>query len=241
MIPYKAISIDDESSAHDALSVLLNDVPDVELTRTFTSPVLALSALQNDHYDLLFLDIAMPEVGGLDILRALRQTPVTVLLTARVEHALLAFELGVRDYLLKPLSAERLYRCLEHLRPLLQAAKAAAPNRAPARLSIKCGTAHRLIDPAAIQRIEAAGNFSVVHTIGEEIFASETIKELERRLAPFDFMRIHKSHLVNTSVISSICAAGLTLRNGFVLPIGRAYRLAVSDTLRTVSFDRSNR
>jgi DNA-binding LytR/AlgR family response regulator len=232
MIRFKAVSVDDEPSAHEALRSILTGAPDIELARTFTSPVQAVSALTSAHCDLLFLDVAMPEMSGLDFLRALADPPVTVLLTARVEHALVAFELGVRDYLLKPVSAQRLHRCLEHIRPLLWAARGESAVKSPPRLSIRCGNEHRLVDPMQTSRIEAEGNFSVVHTREGNIFASEAMKELERRLTPLGFLRIHRSHLVNMRFIRAISAVDVTLHDGLVLPTGRAYRAAVMDALR---------
>lgn len=232
MIRFKAASVDDEPAAHEALRALLADVPDIDLATTCVSPRHALSVLASEPHDLLFLDVSMPELSGLDFLRALANPPVTVLLTAHVEHALVAFDLGVRDYLLKPVSKQRLHRCLEHIRPLLSAARADSAVKAPPRLSIRCGNAHRLIDIAQTQRIEAAGNFSLVYTEEERIFASEALKDLERRLTPFGFVRIHKSHLVNMRFIRSIFASDVGLGNDLLLPLGRAYRAAAVDALR---------
>ncbi|GAA0706592.1 LytR/AlgR family response regulator transcription factor [Dokdonella soli] len=232
MSRFKAVSVDDEPSAHEALRALLKNVSDIELAATWTSPSRALSALGAERPDLLFLDVAMAEMSGLDFLRALADPPVTVLLTAHMEHALSAFELGVRDYLLKPVSAQRLYRCLDHIRPLLLAARTESTVKTPARLSIKCGSAHRLVDPARTLRIEAAGNFSIVYTGDEQVFASEAMKELERRLTPFGFVRIHKSHLVNMRFIRSISATDVRLHDGLLLPTGRAYRAAMTDAVR---------
>jgi two-component system LytT family response regulator len=155
-----------------------------------------------------------------------------VLLTAHVEHALTAYDLGVRDYLLKPVSATRLHRCLKHIRPLL-VARTDRETIAPARIAIRCGNGHTLVDPLRTIRVDAAGNFSVVHEDGREFFASETMKELERRLAPFGFLRIHKSHLVNRRFIRTISAADLQLVNGSVVPVGRAYRAALADACAT--------
>ncbi len=230
MMRFKAASLDDEPNAHIVLRALLADVPDIVLERTFTAPYEALAALNQQPCELLFLDVAMP-VSGLDFLRALTHPPITVLLTASMEHALAAFELGVRDYLLKPVSGQRLQRCLENIRPLLLAARSGTAIGAPARLPVRCGNEHCLIDITKTPRIEASGNFSIVYTERDAIFASEPMKELERRLAPLGFVRIHKSHLVNRVYIRRIGASEVVLRDGLTLPIGRAYRLAVADAL----------
>ncbi|MBA8888301.1 two-component system LytT family response regulator [Dokdonella fugitiva] len=227
---FRVASVDDEPRAHEALRALLADVGDIDLVATYTSAHAAAAGLAACPCDLLFLDVAMPRMDGLALLRTLADPPVTVLLTAHVDHAMAAFDLGVRDYLLKPVSAERLQRCLERIRPLLLAARDGA-GRAPARLSIKCGTAHRLIDPARTTHIDADGNFTVVHAGGEAIFASEPMKDLERRLAPFGFVRVHKSHLVNTRAIRATRAYDLVLDDGSTVPTGRAYRAALDQRI----------
>jgi DNA-binding LytR/AlgR family response regulator len=230
MSPFKTISVDDEPSAHQVLKILLKNTVDIEISATFTSPQGALAALRAERYELLFLDISMPEMSGLELLRSLDAPPVTVLMTAHVEHAFTAFELGVRDYLLKPVAVQRLALCLENIRPLLLAGRVDSSSRAPAMLSIKCGTLHRLIDPLRTLRVEAAGNFSTVHLEHETVFASESMKELERRLAPCGFIRIHKSHLVNMRYLRAISSTEATLQGGAKLPIGRAYRVGIEPT-----------
>ena len=231
MSPFKTMSVDDEPSAHQALKILLKDTIDVEIDATFTSPQCALVALRAERYELLFLDISMPEMSGLELLRSLDAPPVTVLMTARVEHALTAFELGVRDYLLKPVAAQRLALCLENIRPLLLAGRANSSSHVPARLSIKCGTLHRLIDPLRTLRVEGAGNFSIVYVEHETVFASESMKEVERRLAPCGFVRIHKSHLVNIRYLRAMSGTEVHLEGDVTLPIGRAYRVALTNAV----------
>jgi DNA-binding LytR/AlgR family response regulator len=222
---FRAFSIDDERGAANALRALLKETPDVALAASFTAAAQALPEIAAGNCDLLFLDVAMPGMTGLQFLRSLDNPPVTVLVTAHAGHALDAFELGVRDYLLKPVSAERLAQCLDRVRPLLGAARQGGP-RAPMRLSIKLGNGYRLVDPMRVIRVEAAGNFSTVHTDEGAIFASEPLKDLQERLSPFGFERIHKSHLLSMRFVSSVSANEVRLSEGSVLPLGRAYRAA---------------
>jgi DNA-binding LytR/AlgR family response regulator len=232
MSPFKTMSVDDEPSAHQALKILMKNTVDFEISATFTSPKSALAALKRERYELLFLDISMQEMSGLELLRSLEAPPVTVLMTARVEHALTAFELGVRDYLLKPVAVQRLALCLENVRPLLLAGRANSSSSVLAKLSIKCGTLHRLIDPMRTLRVEGAGNFSTVYLEHETVFASESMKELERRLAPCGFVRIHKSHLVNIRYLRAMSGTEVNLEGDVTLPIGRAYRVALIDAVK---------
>lgn len=235
MKPFRAISVDDEPRAHDVLSSLIADVSDVVLETCCTSPLEALQILRAEPHDLLFLDVSMPAMNGLDFLRSLEAPPVTILLTAHAEYAITAFELGVRDYLLKPLSATRLEQCLNNVRPLLTAARNDASGTVPARLSVKIGTQHQLIDPRQVSAINADGNFSVICVDGERIFASESMKELEHRLTPFGFVRVHKSHLVNAMSIVSASTHEVCLEDGTRVPVGRAYKEAVAAALADIT------
>jgi DNA-binding LytR/AlgR family response regulator len=229
---YSAICVDDEPGAHHALLALLGAVPDIDVVATCTSAAQAHEAIRVHEPDLLLLDIEMPRRSGIDLLRTLSNAPVVVLLTAHRHYALEAFELGVRDYLLKPVSARRLQACLSNVRPLLAARRLAPAGGPPARLAVKAGLRRVLIDPSQVSRIDADGGFSTIHEGERRIFASESMKDLQQRLAPFGFVRTHKSHLVNARRVRSIDAHEVLLDNGFRVPIGRAYRAAVVEALQ---------
>ena len=229
MMRYRAISLDDEAGAHGVLRQLIHRIPQLELVACHTSAADARQTLTAEPIDLLFLDIAMPEINGLDFLRSLSNPPLTILLTAYGDFALEAFQLGVRDYLLKPLSHERLQRCLAHVMPLLEAGR--RQEQPQARLAVKVGKGHRLFDPLRVSHITAEGNFSVMWTDGERVLVSEPLKELAKRLLPLGFMRVHKSHVVNKTCVSSYSAGEIILTNGETVPMGRLYKAAVVEAL----------
>ena len=232
MKPFSAISVDDEPGAHHVLASLLHSVAEIELVEHFTSPVVAREALASLHCELLFLDVSMPGLSGLELLRSLPTPPVTVLLTAHVEYAIESFELGVRDYLLKPVSPARLQVCLENIRPLLCAAREMPGATLPERLAIKTGLERKLIDPREITHIEADGNFCIVHAVGKRIYASQSMKELDSHLGAFGFLRVHKSWLVNVRHVRYVAHNAVGVGEGITVPIGRAYRPAVSKELQ---------
>ena len=218
-----ALSLDDEPGAHRVLEALIRDIPELTLKAGCTDPDDAAHHLASGEVDLLFLDVAMPRINGLDFLRGLNDPPVTVLITAHESYAMDAFRLGVRDYMLKPVSSERLHRCLEHVTPLLKRSAKAA------RLAVKQGSGHYLFDPGEVGHIEAAGNFSLIHLGDDEVMVSEPLKDLEVRLAPFGFIRIHKSHLVNGARIERILTNEVRLIDGLKAPLGRMYKQALAD------------
>lgn len=231
MTRFRALGIDDEPAAHEVLRALLRDHPDIDLAACCASAEAARDALSGSTFDLVFLDVAMPSASGFALLRSLARRPLTVMITAHAQHALEAFDLGVRDYLLKPVSAQRMALCLERVRPLLAAARLSPHEGVPQRLAVKCGSTQRLVDPRRVRRVEAAGNFCEIHGDGERVFASEAMKDLEQRLAMFGFVRVHKSHLVNPRCVRSTGANGLVLDDGSAVPFGRSYRAAALESL----------
>lgn len=228
MKPITAVSVDDERSAHLALESLAKQLPTLNLMTSYTSPIEALEGLRLKPVELLFLDIAMPQMSGLEFLRQLEHPPVTVLLTAYGEHALDAFQLGVRDYLLKPVSLQRLQQCLDQITPLVEVIRG-KQSQIPRQLAIKQGNQSVLFDPHQLPYLEASGNFTTLHLLGRQLFASVSLKTLEARLNPFGFIRVHKSFMVNTSFLMQLQGQQLHLTTGVHIPIGRAYRHQVKE------------
>ena len=223
----RAISIDDDFASHSVLAKLILAHRDIVLVEQFTDPALALTYMSKEPPDLLFLDVTMPTMSGLELLKQAQHPPLTVLVTADPAHAFEAFELGVREYLLKPVSPDRLAICLDRMRPILAALNPSSRSRPPGRLAFKQGHQHVLIDPQSVAFIEADGNFAKLSQASAQIFVSESIRSLEERLSPFGFARVHKSFLVNPRQIRQVQSHCLTLTSGAQVPVGRAYRSAL--------------
>lgn len=221
-----AICVDDEAHAHELLCGLLQQL-EIRVLGRFLQPEAALSVVQQLRPDLLFLDVNMPGVDAFTFLRRLTWTPITALVTAHQDYALQAFDLGVREYLVKPVNLARLRLCVERLQPLV-AYRHAEPRTTPdALLAVRCGHEKQLLDPSKISHIEAEGNFSILRGQQKEFFASETLKQLQERLGAFEFIRVHKSYLVNPRFISRITSQNVVLESGRVIAIGRAFRQAM--------------
>lgn len=184
----------------------------------------AVVGLQNNPVDLLFLDINMPGMSGLELLQNLPNPPVTVLVTGFNEHALEAFHLGVRDYLLKPVSPERLATCISRILPLLQTSKDEHRLALPCKLAFPVGREYQIFPLQDILSFDAEGNFSLLVTAKQRTLVSESLKAIEARLALFGFRRVHKSYLVNTDRIVSYDGRDLIFDTGMKRPIGRSYQ-----------------
>ncbi len=238
MLKIRYASLDDEPFAHEVLRVLIQPHLDFVDHGAYLDAGSARDGLAQHPVDLLFLDIQLQTCTGLDFLAQYeRPTFATVLVTAYAQYALEAFGLGVRDYLLKPMSGERLALCLERIRPLVDLGAPEPLRHVSGRLAFSTGRSHLLEAPGAIAAVDAYGNFSrlcrVPSTMGAEPnpLISESLKSLEIRLEPFGFLRCHKGHLVNLAHVIGLDAAGVHLSDGSSRPVGRAYRQTLLNAL----------
>jgi two-component system, LytTR family, response regulator LytT len=235
MMAIRYAVIDDEPAAHRVLEVLMRAHPRFVRTGGYFGPAEAIAGIRAQPVDLLFVDIRMPGGDGLELLRSLPHPPLSVATTAASDHALRAYEIGVRDYLLKPISAERLAVCLQRLQPLLDVrlGESAAPAADTPKLVFASGHRHRLIARATVLAVDADGNFSRLLSTDGVVMVSESLKSLEARLSGHGFLRCHKRHLVNLSHIQSISGGSLRLSGGIERPLGRLYRERVREALST--------
>lgn len=231
--PLRCLLVDDEPLAHTVLRSYLDRLPGlVSWAGSCYDGPEALRHLLATPVDVLFLDVDMPGLTGLELLRALPQAPAVVLTTAHAAHALAAYELGVVDYLLKPVQFERFVKTIGRLRStaLLSpgpAAEPAAEMPTPEGLFLKTEAGSERVRLAELLVLEGYGNFVKVHQLaGRFLLTPTTLKQLEARLPTADFLRVHKSYLVNMAHIERV--SGNHLRVGpHDIPLGNTYRQEV--------------
>lgn len=247
------VVVDDEKPARRRLIELLEKSPEIGPVSECTNGQEALQVILKDFPDLLFLDIQMPEMDGFGVLAQLppEHTPATIFVTAYDQFALRAFEMCAQDYLLKPYSDERFEACLsraiEHIRmreradldgrlhELMQMWSTKGQNgRHIDRLAIKSAGRVLFLDVCEIVRIEGAGVYVDVHTRDKTYLYRATLGELEARLDPAKFVRIHRSMIVNVRLVRELrsqshgdCA--LILKDGTELKLSRNYRTKLED------------
>jgi two-component system, LytTR family, response regulator len=233
MARLRALIADDEPLARARLSRLLAQFPDVTVVADCANGGEAISAIQAQRPDIAFLDIQMPDIDGFDVLGALPQTvhPKVVFVSAYSEHAVRAFQARALDYLLKPVSAERLREAVDRVqRP--------RPNDAPAsrefasRLAVPVGVRIHLVPVEDIDYITAHGNYVELHLGARALVLRETMTHLESRLDPRQFLRVHRSRLVRLDrvVDAEGHATGqflLRLKSGVRLSTGRSYQTRI--------------
>ena len=234
---------DDEPLARRRLTALLADVPWAELIGEASDGTAAVEAAERLQPDVVFLDIQMPELSGIEVverLRKLDRTPTVVFTTAHEHYAIAAFELEAVDYLLKPFGAQRFNAALERARyaasmresaAVLDRARAilARPSGLAAldRIFVREGNAVVPLDFHDIERVEAQDDYVLIHTQHRRFLVSLRIKDLEERLPNPPFLRVHRSHLVNLDHVDRLVGLDDTrfevrMKNGSVIPVSRA-------------------
>lgn len=245
----RTLVVDDEPIGRSRVVSLLGGEADIEVVGECASGQQALSAIQTLSPELLFLDIQMPELNGLELARRLKKPgmPAVVFVTAYDEYALRAFEVQALDYLLKPFSAERFRTALTHAREHLAqrrngtvvgertTAVAPKPDAAPAaggprtHLMLKSNGRICFVRMADIDWCEAAGNYVRVHISHQEHLVRDTMSHLESELDAAQFVRIHRSAIVNVDRIQEMHSSlngeyTVLLKNGTRLTLSRGYR-----------------
>jgi two-component system LytT family response regulator len=220
------IIIDDEQHAIDLLSRHIQRVDPLNLVATTTDPVQGINLL-NGHRGLLFLDVQMPQISGMDILRLIGPEVKVIMTTAYSDYALEGYEHAVFDYLLKPIGFARFLKAVTRL------IKAEATVQPPEEIGyeylfIKTDQRGKLlkVDIASITFIEGCGNYVKVHTeSGQQLLAYMNLRDLEIRLQKHSFIRVHKSYIISLQHLHGIEGNMITINHWEQrLPIGRAYR-----------------
>lgn len=214
----KAIIVDDEKLGRDIIKEFLDDHPQVEIVAECRDAHDALDAIDKHHPDLIFLDIQMPEVNGFELLEMLDDPPKVIFSTAYDQYAIKAFEVNAIDYLLKPYDAERfnlaVERAIQHIQSnqkqddtiqkLLQTMRASQPYLE--RLLIKQAGRIVIITCKEIHLIKAMDDYAEICTHNESCLIQQSLNHLEQRLNPDQFVRVHRSYIVNIDAIRDIVA-----------------------------------
>lgn len=218
--PKKCIIVDDEPAAHYVLVNYINQNPQLELTHQCYNAIETLNILRNNTVDLMFLDIDMPEISGLELLQTLKNIPRTILTTAYSEFALESYEYGVIDYLLKPIYYPRFVKSIERFLALDTVEKNTAIVN-----SIAVKVDGLLIELPAndILYAQSYGNYVKVFTADKAYLASITTNQLEGMLPGDQFVRVHKSYIVALGKITQVERDYLILNNEKI-PVGITYR-----------------
>jgi two-component system LytT family response regulator len=241
-----ALIVEDEPLARRRLRDLIQKVPWLERIGEAVDGRTAIAAIDELQPDLIFLDVQLPGVSGIDLLSRIRHQPAVIFTTAYDRFAVTAFELGAIDYLLKPFGVERFTRALERARPLLERhAGTATVERVQEvlgsgeipRLFVREGGQIVPIRVSSIEWFEACDDYVVVHARGRASRINLTLSALEQRLDPRVFVRVHRCHIVNMDHVASWTRYDgsrfqITLRTGATLLASRQRSRVLRDLSR---------
>lgn len=214
----RCLIIDDEPAARDILKTYIADTQELQLVGECNNALEARSTLKEREVDLLFLDINMPRLSGIDFLKTLDYPPQVILTTAYSEYALDGYELDVVDYLLKPFSFERFLKAVEKANRSFS-----QPTAEHEYITIKADGKLYRIPYEEILFAESQADYLTVHTKDQKITFYQTMKDLCERLPEHQFIRIHRSFLVSLSCIEFVEGNQIKV-GGRKLPIGKSYK-----------------
>ena len=235
----RCLIVDDEPLAAEAMQILIDKFDDLRLVATCTDAIHAFEVLRNGRIDLMFLDIQMPEMTGLEFLRSLSKPPKVILTTAYRDYAIQAFELNVVDYLLKPISFDRFLRAINKYYEAIPK-QVISPESSSSEASskdyffVKADKKNVKIQFQNVLYIESLKDYVKIvcrdKTVISKIMISELIEKLPARL----FIRIHRSYIICIPNIDTFSTTSIEV-SGKEIPIGRNYKNEAINTLQQFS------
>jgi DNA-binding LytR/AlgR family response regulator len=220
----RCIIVDDEPLAREGMELLVKEAGFLDLRASCCHAMEANKILAQEEIDLIFLDIQMPKIRGIDFLRSLTTRPLVVITTAYPNFALEGFELNVLDYLVKPITPERFLRSANRARELLEYRQPSADNEQQENyFFIKCNNGYEKIFYAEILFIEACQNYSSIHTTRGKFMTLSPMRALEEQLPPRRFLRVQKSYIVSLEKVQSLSGNEITIDKQKI-PVSKNYK-----------------
>lgn len=221
------VIVEDEPLARNLMMEYVRKVPTLNLVEACSSPLAALEVMRQNTIDLLFLDVQMPELTGISLLKILQKRPLVILTTAYSEYALEGYDLDVVDYLLKPITFERFLRAVDKVIQRLEAKKPSPTEKIPGVeqpfVFVKDGTKLVKVVFDDILYVEGLKDYVTIHLKHQKIVSLQRLKTLEDQLPPDKFIRIHNSFIVALHAIDVVHKNNVQVREA-QLPIGETYK-----------------
>jgi DNA-binding LytR/AlgR family response regulator len=219
----KTLIIDDEPLAQNVLKKYAEDIKSIEIKGFCKDAVEAIEILEKQSIDLIFLDINMPKLSGIEFLKTLKNPPLVILTTAYTEYAMEGYELNVLDYLVKPFSFARFLKAVQKAEQQLQLTQKSTTEEKAETVFIKSNKKTYQVKFSEIVYIEGLGDYIKIYTEKTHLVTNLSMKKMEELLPANEFYRIHKSHIVNRMKIIAI-EGNMVELPGIKLTIGSNYR-----------------
>jgi DNA-binding LytR/AlgR family response regulator len=222
--------VDDEPLAQDVLDSYVKNIPQLNPVGTCNNAIEALEKMKHNRVDLIFLDIQMPEITGIDFLKSLKDPPMVIFTTAYQNYAVQGFELNAIDYLLKPFSIERFKKAVHKAEELMQM-KQDFNTRDDDYIFIKSDQKLQKVSFNDILFIEALADYVKIHTPEKRYITLQTMKNMEEKLPDKYFKRVHRSFIVALDKIVSIVGGNVEISDQRI-PIGKNYKEGFYEALK---------
>jgi DNA-binding LytR/AlgR family response regulator len=222
---YKCLIIDDEVPARALISNHLSKLPDFEVVQSFGNAIEAFVFLQQNEIDLIFLDVQMPKMTGIELVKSLNKKPIIILTTAHRDYAVEGFELEVFDYLLKPISQARFLKSISRYINFKTNKEDFFNSKIVSEsfITLKVGKANKQINLSSILYVEGLKDYIKIITSEGVLIVYERLRKMEELLTDDNFFRIHKSFIVAKQHITHWNTNHVTIQER-VIPIGRTYK-----------------
>lgn len=231
----KCLIVDDEPLAIDVIKEYVMQIPQLELVATCTKAMEAFQIINQQQVDLLFLDIEMPGINGINFVKSLNNPPAVILTTAFREYAMESYEIDVVDYLLKPISFDRFFKAIT--RYLKTPAENNIVNSVPEQSAKTGGSIYVYSNKKNMKVffddilfVESIKDYITIHTNDKKIVSKNTITKYEE-LLPEHFIRVHRSYIINSTKISAFTNQDIEI-GAIEIPIGTSYKRAVLEKLK---------
>jgi two-component system, LytTR family, response regulator len=226
----RCVVIDDEPYARELLKNFISKVPDASLEGSFASALHAIPILSKENIDVIFLDIQMPDISGIDFIKSLDQRPTIIFTTAYAEYAIEGFALDVADYLLKPFDFQRFLKAINKVRKKSVALPERESSAAEDFIFVKDGTKLVKVQYSQILFLKGTREYVTLHTSTQKIMTLQTMKSFENNLPDY-FVRVHNSFIINLRTIDSIEKDEIQIADELI-PVGQTYKKAFHEKIQ---------
>ncbi|MFL9845599.1 LytR/AlgR family response regulator transcription factor [Flavobacterium rhizosphaerae] len=228
---YRCLIVDDETPAHKAIASHLSKFTDLEHTASAYSGKEALKLLSENHFDIIFLDINMPLISGIELMDMQPVRPLTIITTAHSDYAMNGYDNDVVDYLLKPISFEKFAKAMEKARALYDYSKKAVSAEKERFFNCRVNGERLQIPVDDILYFESYGNYLKMYTIKSKrpvVLHGTLVNVLDEVKSP-DLIRIHRTYILNRKYVKKVNLNSVDIYSGRQLPVGRQYKLLLSN------------
>lgn len=238
----KCLVVDDEPLAQRVLEKYISSLSSLELVKKCNNALEASSYLHQHHVDVMFLDIKMPELTGMEFLKTLNHPPQVIITTAYSEYALEGYEFSVLDYLLKPISFERFLKAINKIKRKQLNSVIGRPKpetKMPDFVFLKSDQTLHKVQFKNIIYLQGYGNYIKVFIGNKKILISETMNNMEKKLPQNLFVRVHKSYIVSIQEIDKIIENKIKIQDNNI-PIGRTYKSRINEIIKKYNISESD-